>query len=89
MESDHDLKNRIRQLIIDNLMLKMGPESIGDDVPLFGPTGLGLDSVDALQLVVALDKNFGIKIPDQNTANTVLENVNSIALAVKQKQAAA
>lgn len=88
MEQEKDLKDRIRALIVENLMLKMAPEEIGDEVPLFGPTGLGLDSVDALQLVVALDKNFGIKIPDQATARTVLENVNSIALAVRQKLAA-
>jgi acyl carrier protein len=60
-------------------------DDITDDKPLFGPEGLGLDSVDALQLVVALDKNFGLKIADPAAAKTVLQSVNSIAAAVQSK----
>lgn len=40
-------------------MLKMEPDEIGDDTPLFGQEGLGLDSIDALELVVAMEKTFG------------------------------
>jgi len=47
-----------------------------------------LDSVDALQLVVALDKNFGLKIRDPEAAKQILHTVNSIARAVQQKLAA-
>ena len=54
-----------------------------DDQALFGPGSLGLDSVDALQLVVALDKNYGLKIPDPETARKTLHSVNSIAAAVQ------
>jgi acyl carrier protein len=77
-----ELKGRIKGMMVENLMLKIGPEEIGDDQPLFGPGGLGLDSVDALQLVVALEKNFGLKIQDAELARTILESVNSIAAAV-------
>jgi acyl carrier protein len=49
---------------------------------LFGPGGLGLDSVDALQLVVALDKNYGFKIPTPEVARQVLQNVSTTAEAV-------
>jgi len=81
-----ELKGQIKRMMVENLMLKIGPEEIGDEQPLFGPGGLGLDSVDALQLVVALDKNYGLKIPDPETARKILQNVNSIADAVSAVQ---
>lgn len=81
---DTDLKPRIKQMLVENLMLQVTAEEIADDIPLFGAGGLGLDSVDALQLVVALDKTFGLKIPDPAAAKQVLQSVNSIADAVEQ-----
>ena len=66
-------------------MLQINPEEIGDEQPLFGPGSVGLDSVDALQLVVALDKNYGLKISDAEVAKGILQNVNTIAAAVQQK----
>ncbi|HYG23212.1 MAG TPA: acyl carrier protein [Verrucomicrobiae bacterium] len=87
MEDAQALKERIKQLMVDNLMLQITAAEIADDLPLFGPGGLGLDSVDALQLVVALDKNFGLKIPDPAAAKVVLQNVNTMAEAVQQKMA--
>jgi acyl carrier protein len=80
---DSDLKSRIKQMLVENLMLQITAEEIGDDQALFGPEGLGLDSVDALQLVVALDKNFGLKIPDPAAAKQILQNVNTISAAVE------
>ncbi len=77
-----ELKGRIKRMLVENLMLKISPEEIGDDLPLFGAGGLGLDSVDALQLVVALEKNFGLKIQDAELARKILHDVNSIAEAV-------
>jgi len=59
---------------------------IGDDRPLFGPEGLGLDSVDALQLVVALDKKYGVKITDQQVAQQVLRSVSTMAAAVTARE---
>jgi acyl carrier protein len=78
-----ELNTKIKQMMIENLMLRLSPEEIGDDQPLFGPESLGLDSVDALQLVVALDKNFGLKIPDPGVAKKILESVNTMAAAVR------
>ena len=69
-------------------MLQVAATDIADDQPLFGPGSLGLDSVDALQLVVALDKNFGLKIADPAAAKVVLQSVNTIAKAVEEKMAA-
>jgi acyl carrier protein len=79
---DNDLKPQIKQMLVENLMLQITADEIGDDQALFGPEGLGLDSVDALQLVVALDKTFGLKIPDPAAAKIILQNVNTIATAV-------
>ncbi|HEY3857736.1 MAG TPA: phosphopantetheine-binding protein [Verrucomicrobiae bacterium] len=78
-----ELNTKIKQMMIENLMLRLSPEEIGDDQPLFGPESLGLDSVDALQLVVALDKNYGLKIPDPAAAKKALHSVNTMAAAVR------
>ena len=79
------LQQRIKDVMTSNLMLDVSADDIGDDSPLFGPGGIGLDSVDALQLVVALDKNFGLKIADQSKARDILQTVNSIAAAIEAK----
>lgn len=79
MSDSTELKKQIKQMLVENLMLQITADQIGDDQPLFGPNGLGLDSVDALQVVVALEKNFGLKIPDPEQARAVLKDVNSIA----------
>ena len=76
------LKDRLKHLIVETLMLQTAAAEIPDDQVLFGPGSLGLDSVDALQLVVMLDKNFGLKIPDPEAARTTLHSVNTIAAAV-------
>jgi acyl carrier protein len=88
MEDANVLKQRIKSMMVENLMLQVTAEEISDEQTLFGPGSLGLDSVDALQLVVALDKNFGLKIPDPATAKQVLHSVNTIADAVQKKMAA-
>ena len=86
-EEAASLHERIKNVMIDELMLQESPEEISDEEPLFGPEGLGLDSVDALQLVVALEKNFGLKIADAEAAKGVLANVNSIAAAIEKHDA--
>ena len=86
MEDVDALKQRIKKMMLDNLMLQVSAEEIGDEQALFGPDSLGLDSVDALQLVVALDKNFGLKIPDPAAAKEVLQSVNTIVAAVQKKR---
>jgi acyl carrier protein len=71
--------SRIKQLIVDSLHLEgMRPEMIDDDTPLFGE-GLGLDSVDALELVVALEKEFGIKIKSQEIGREVFSSVSTLS----------
>ena len=84
MENTDALKQHIKALMVENLMLQVTAEEIADDQPLFGPESLGLDSVDALQLVVALDKNFGLKIPDPAAAKEILVSVSTMAAAVSR-----
>jgi acyl carrier protein len=86
MEDEIALKQRIKELMVENLMLQISAAEIKDAQPLFGPGSLGLDSVDALQLVVALDKKYGLKIPTPADARQVLQNVNSIAAAIRAKK---
>jgi len=81
-------RQRLKELMISELMLDMTADDIGDDAPLFGPAGIGLDSVDALQLVVMIEKHFGFKMADQEQAKRILHSVNTIAEAVDQKAAA-
>lgn len=82
MENLTTLKQEIRSLMVENLMLQVTPEEIGDDQPLFGPASVGLDSVDALQLVVALEKNYGLKMATPEAAKEILKNVSTIAEAI-------
>ncbi len=76
--SGTDLKDEIKEMMIENLMLKVSKEEIGDETPLFGPEGLGLDSIDALELVVGLEKQFGVSVPNSDAARTALATVNSM-----------
>ena len=82
MDNTATLKQDIKQLMVENLMLQITAADIGDEQTLFGPGSLGLDSVDALQLVVALDKNYGLKIPDPEFARQVLQSTTTMAEAV-------
>ena len=85
MDDASSLKQRIKSMMVENLMLQINTTEIADDQPLFGPGSLGLDSVDALQLVVALDKNFGLKIPDPAAAKEILQSVKTIVAALQNK----
>jgi acyl carrier protein len=84
-----ELRQQLKQMMVENLMLQVTAEEIGDDQALFGPESIGLDSVDALQLVVALDKHHGLKIPDPGVAREVLQSVNTMAAAIEKHRASA
>ena len=78
MSNPSSLNNEIKQAIVRSLRLPIAPEEIGDDTPLFGE-GLGLDSIDVLELVLELERTFGVAITDEATGARVLRTVNSIA----------
>ena len=72
------LKSDIKQAIVRSLRLPIAPEEIGDSTPLFGE-GLGLDSIDVLELVLELERVFGVSVSDEATGARVLRSVDSIA----------
>jgi acyl carrier protein len=72
------LHTEIKQALVRSLRLPMPPEEIGDSMPLFGD-GLGLDSIDVLELVLELERSFGVEIADQETGARVLRSVDTIA----------
>ena len=72
------LRADIKQAIIRSLRLPLTADDIGDDIPLFGE-GLGLDSIDVLELVLELERSFGVSITDEATGARVLRTVNTIA----------
>lgn len=84
---DENLRDAIKTMLIENLRLKVAREDIRDDMPLFGPEGLGLDSIDALELVVWMEKNCGASVPNQETARQALATVNSIHDYILAKRA--
>lgn len=72
-------KQKIRDILSVRLKLSTAVAKWGDDDPLFGPNGLGLDSIDALELVLGLQKEFGVTIEDQAMAVKVMASINTIA----------
>ncbi|WP_439645581.1 phosphopantetheine-binding protein [Sulfurospirillum arsenophilum] len=69
----------LKEILIKNLKLEdMTPEDIDDTMPLFGEDGLGLDSVDSIELVLTVDKEFGVKIADSKEYEKIFANVQSL-----------
>ena len=80
--------NELKAKIIESLRLEdLKPEDIEDDAPLFG-TGLGLDSIDALELVVMLEKNYGIVIKDIEEGRPAFRSVKTLAEFIEAKRSA-
>jgi acyl carrier protein len=86
--SDSDLRARIKEMLVKSLMLQTTADQIGDDLPLFGPAGLGLDSIDALELAVSMEKTFGVSVPNSEVAGKALQSVNTIHDYILEKRAA-
>lgn len=80
-----DLKTRIKKTIVERLKLDVEPSQIGDTTPLFGE-GLGLDSIDALELVLGIEQEFGVKVEDEEVGARALASVDALADFVLSKQ---
>ncbi|MBO4488196.1 MAG: acyl carrier protein [Bacteroidales bacterium] len=76
MELTEELKTKMIEVL--NLE-EMTPADIADDAPLFGEEGLGLDSIDVLELIVLLDRNYGIKITDPKAGKEIFASVRTMA----------
>ena len=81
-----DIKEKLKQVLIDELNLEdVTPEEIGDEEPLFGD-GLGLDSLDAVELVVVIQKHFGVEIKDMEEGRPALQSIRTLAAFIEAKQ---
>ena len=86
VEVDNELIEKLKQLIITRLKLTdLTPDMIETDAPLFGE-GLGLDSIDALELVLGLEKEFGVVIPDAEVGRKVFQSVRTMAQYVMDQK---
>ena len=87
--ADAALNTEIKALLVEALDLRSKkPSDIGDDVPLFGD-GLKLDSLDALQLAVALEERFGVEVPEGEEGRSVFASVNAIAAFIERSRSGA
>lgn len=81
--SEIGLYERVKKMIVKAVKLKIPPEDIENSKPLF-EGGLGLDSIDALELVIAIEKEFGVRIPDSTIGKKVLISVDTIVAYIKE-----
>ena len=81
-------RDDLRHSLVESLNLEgVEPESIADDTPLFGPDGLNLDSLDAVELVVVLEKRYGVRVANAQEARRHFASISTLAdfiLASKQ-----
>jgi acyl carrier protein len=82
------LKQELKRLVVEALKLDdVKPEDIGDAEPLFGE-GLGLDSIDALELAVALERRYQVAIPDEAVGKTAFRSIETLATFIAERRAA-
>jgi len=77
MDDRNTLAAEVKVAIVRCLRMPIKPEEIGDDMPLFD-VGLGLDSIDALEIVLELQRSFGVEISDEQVGKRVLRSVTTI-----------
>ena len=82
-----ELEKQLKEQIIEALNLEgMTPDDIDSSLPLFGDEGIGLDSIDALELIVIMEKYYGIKLTDPAKSRDILRTVSSMAAYVEQNR---
>ena len=82
---DQALREGVKALLVQCARLKIPPSELKDDALLFDPqNGPGLDSIDVLEIVVNLERTYGITIPDRQTGEKVLQSVDTIVAFIKE-----
>ena len=79
MSNPAELKAQLKRMLVENLMLQCGVEAIADDLPLFGPGSLGLDSVDLMVLVALVDRDYGVEIFTRELGEKVFITLSTLA----------
>ena len=88
MSDTSELRHKLKTLLIDRLKFEdMTPDEISDDEALFDG-GLGLDSIDALEIVVMLEVEFGIKVKNEGSARESFRSIATLAEFVRERQSA-
>jgi acyl carrier protein len=88
MDSSAELKQKLKVLIVERLnLIDITPEDIGDDMPLF-KTGLGLDSIDALELTLNVEKEYGVKVANSEQALQAFQSVTTLAAFIEKNRPA-
>ncbi len=85
MNGRDTLANEVKVAIVRCLRMPIKPEEIKDDMPLFGE-GLGLDSIDALEIVLELQRSFGVEISDEQVGKRVLRSVGTIVAFIESSR---
>jgi len=85
--SRQELASQVKDLIVRRLKLDIDPKTIEDQAPLFGE-GLGLDSIDALELVLGLEQEFHIKVEDEEVGVKAFASVDALCDFIEQKKSA-
>lgn len=87
---DRALRDELKRLLIEDLNLKgRDPATLPDDAPLFGEGGLGLDSLDALQIAMSVEERWGVRLPDGDDARPIFRSVATLAAYVAPRASAA
>ena len=82
------LKAKLKTLLVQDLRIThVAPEQITDDEPIFGER-LGLDSIDAVEVVYLVEKNFGVKMKDMQEARPALQSINTLAAFIEARSEA-
>ncbi len=69
---------RLREMLMANCMIQISADDIREETPLFGPDSIGLDSLDALQMIIAVEKEYGVAITDPTTAREALQSLSML-----------
>ena len=80
------LRTEVKELLATGLRLELAPSDIPDDSPIFGD-GLGLDSIDALELVVLVEEKFHVSIPDEEVGRQAFASVSALVQFILSERA--